>query len=245
MAIRSADSPPKETKARILTAALDLFRERGFAETTMREIAATAGVATGLAYYYFESKNAIVLAFYQRAMEDLPDLLAPAHSHKRLDARLRALIDTKFSYFAPNRRFLGALMGQAADPQSPLSPFGADSAAVRGMDFRQFARALEETGVAVPKELRSVLPQMLWFYQMGLILFWIYDRSEGQRRTRELLDLSLPMVVTLIKASNLPLLGPARRAVQRIVLVLEEAVIPSEVESPQRSGRVSRRSRAT
>ena len=41
----------EETRDRILDAALRLFRERGFAETTMRDVAAAAGVATGAAYY--------------------------------------------------------------------------------------------------------------------------------------------------------------------------------------------------
>ena len=100
----------KDTREQILEAALALFRERGFAEATMREIAARAGVATGLAYYYFESKDAIVLAFYQRAREDLPALLEAAHSTGRWRRRLQAIVEAKFTYFAPNRRFLGALM---------------------------------------------------------------------------------------------------------------------------------------
>ena len=41
----------------------------------MRDIASRAGVATGLAYYYFASKDAIVLAFYQRAKDELPERL--------------------------------------------------------------------------------------------------------------------------------------------------------------------------
>jgi AcrR family transcriptional regulator len=41
--------PVNETRDRILEAALALFRERGYAEATMREVAARAGVATGLA----------------------------------------------------------------------------------------------------------------------------------------------------------------------------------------------------
>lgn len=51
------------TRTRILDAALDLFRSQGFDQTTMREIAAEAGVALGSAYYYFESKDALVMAF--------------------------------------------------------------------------------------------------------------------------------------------------------------------------------------
>ena len=54
----------EETRDRILQAAQEMFHDRGFESTTMREIAVAAGVATGAAYYYFDSKDAIVLAFY-------------------------------------------------------------------------------------------------------------------------------------------------------------------------------------
>ena len=40
-----------ETRARILEAALDAFRQQGYEETTMRQIAARAEMATGAAYY--------------------------------------------------------------------------------------------------------------------------------------------------------------------------------------------------
>ena len=84
-----------DTRGKILEAALELFRERGFDESTMREIAARAGVATGLAYYYFASKDAIVLAFYQRAKDDLAAKSDAAHGDKRLGPRLQSLIDRR------------------------------------------------------------------------------------------------------------------------------------------------------
>jgi len=55
------------TREQIFWAALDLFKEQGFGATTMREIATRAGAATGAAYYYFDSKDAIVLAFLRPA----------------------------------------------------------------------------------------------------------------------------------------------------------------------------------
>ena len=60
-----------ETRARIMAAAMDLFRRKGFEETTMREIAIEGGVATGAAYYYFDSKDAIVLEFYNQAQHEM------------------------------------------------------------------------------------------------------------------------------------------------------------------------------
>lgn len=211
----------KDTRQKILDAALDLFRERGFAESTMREIASRAGVATGLAYYYFKSKDAIVLAFYQRAKEDLAEKLESAQKDKRLSSRLQALIEAKFDYFRPNRAFLGALMSHAADAASPLSPFGEPSREVREFDLAHFERALAETRTSVPADLAPHIAKIIWFYQMGLILFWIYDRSEGQRRTQQLLEKSLDMVVTLIKLSSLPLLRPARKRILDIIAIVE------------------------
>ena len=55
------------TQTRILDVALDLFRRHGFDQTTMREIAAQAEVSLGSAYYYFDSKEDLVMAFYDRA----------------------------------------------------------------------------------------------------------------------------------------------------------------------------------
>src|ERR1041385_6602141 len=115
-----APTQSEETRARILTAAMDLFRRKGFAETTMREIAAEAGMATGAAYYYFDSKDAIVLAFYQQAQEEMEPLLEQAlQAHRDLKERLAALLEVKLRYFEPNRRLLGALTVHT-DPEQPL-----------------------------------------------------------------------------------------------------------------------------
>ena len=210
-----------DTRTKILEAALDLFRERGFAESTMREIASRAGVASGLAYYYFDSKDAIVLAFYQRAQEELSPQMEAAQAGKTLKDRLRAMLDARFTYFAPNRRFLGALMAHAANPKSPLSPFGEPSKDIREREFARIQRAIDETGTSVPKDLAPRMPKILWMYQLGLLLFWIYDESKNQERTAALVDKSLGLVITLLRLSNVPLLRPARRTVLEIVEIME------------------------
>lgn len=211
----------RDTEQKILEAALALFRERGFAEATMRDVAARAGVATGLAYYYFDSKDAIVHAFYQRAKDELSPMLEAAHRERTLAGRVEALIEAKFSYFAPNSRFLGALMAHAADPASPLSPFGEPSRPIREFEFAEFERALHETRTALPRDLAPHMARILWFYQMGMILFWIYDQSPKQRRSRELLRVSLGVVIMLIRLSNVPLLRPARRKALQILAIVE------------------------
>jgi TetR/AcrR family transcriptional regulator len=59
--------PPGQemVKARLLSAALELFTSRGYASTTVREIVAAAGVTKPVLYYYFGSKEGIYLALMQ------------------------------------------------------------------------------------------------------------------------------------------------------------------------------------
>ena len=83
--------------------------------------------------------------------------------------------------------------------------------------MRYFERALEEGRVRITDDLKPHLPRILWIYQMGIILFWIYDRSEMQQRTRSLIEKSLGIVVRLIQLSGLPLLRPVRRMVVDLV----------------------------
>jgi len=204
-----------DTRARILSAALDCFRGKGFDETTMRDVAARAGMALGAAYYYFPSKDAIVLAFYKQAQEDLaPRMAEVLASTKDLRERLKQVVLLKLEYFSESRRLLGALAAHT-DPAHALSPFGEESREVRERDITFFEKALQ--GQTVKKDLALRLPGMLWMYQMGIILFWIYDHSADQRRTHLVLEKSLNLIYRLLQVSGLPLMSPMRKLILEVV----------------------------
>jgi AcrR family transcriptional regulator len=219
--MHKAEPKSEETRKRILTTAMDLFRSRGFEQTTMREIAQEAGVALGSAYYYFDSKEALVMAFYQQASDETHALILQTSSgEKDLQDRIRSIVEVKLRHFGPNRKFLGALFGHAADPANPLSPFSEETRDIRETDVAHFAEALEQCRVKIPADLKPHIPRLLWLYQMGLILFWIYDHSPRQARTEQLIDRSLPLVVNLIKVSHFALLRPVRKMVVGLLEVV-------------------------
>ena len=199
------------TRNAILGSALQLFRDKGFESTTMRDVAKHAGVALGAAYYYFNSKDAIVMGFYERAQEHLAPLLDQSLSNaKSLHNRLRGIIQVKFDYFSADRELMGALSAHI-DPRHPLSPFSNETRSIRERDIGVFSQAVGSGKVRVPEDLKLHLPRILWLYQMALILFWVYDSSPKQQRTMELFDKSLALVVTLIRLSSFPLLRPVRK----------------------------------
>jgi AcrR family transcriptional regulator len=211
------------TRTHILDVALDLFRRHGFEETTMRGIAAAAGVSLGSAYYYFESKEDLVMAFYGRAIEEMtPKMEAALAGTSSFEEKVEALLVVKFEYFQPNRTFLGALLRHAADPRNRLSPFSDATKHIRERDQEHFARMMSESrDVRVPAELAQHLPKLLWLYQMGLILYWIYDRSPGQRQTRMLRKKSLSLLVSALKMSRFALLKPLRSKIVDLIVLAE------------------------
>lgn len=213
----------EETRTRILDTALRLFRERGFETTTMREVAAEAGVATGAAYYYFRSKQELVMAFYLRTAEEERERFAAAlAATKDLRKRVRALITIKLEQFEEHRSFLTTLLKTGVDPRDPLSPFAPQTAAVREQSIDWFKQAVEGSDTKVPRDVAPYLPRLLWLYHMGLIYFWIIDQSPGQRRTQRLLDGTLDLIVQLLRVASLPLLGPVRKRALNVLRAVEE-----------------------
>src|SRR5215467_4849919 len=208
----------EDTPRRIYEAALELFREKGFEQTTMRDIAAKAGVALGGAYYYFSSKEAIVLAFYHEMQESSHEAILEAMAgHKKLKDRIRLVMEKRFELLSPNRKFCDALFRHAPDNKDPLSPFSEETRSIRERSIEHLRIALEGGDVKVPADLKPRLPHLLWLYQMGLILFWLYDRSPGQERTEKLMEKSLGLLVSLLRISGLPMMKPLRKTARELV----------------------------
>lgn len=213
----------KETGEKIFQAALELFRSAGFENATMRDIAQSAGVAIGAAYYYYPSKEAIVMELYQRAWAEMqPKMEQALTTFPKFETRLRTLISVKLAHFAPNRSVLRALLRNGADPASPLSPFSTQTKEIREADILWFHHILVDCGIRIPRDLHPVLPGILWFFQMGIIFFWVIDNSPEQTRTYELLRLAAKAVTKLVQLSALPFMRPVRKTALQIVNIVSE-----------------------
>lgn len=116
----------EQTRNLILDHALRLFRERGIDATTMRDVAKAAGAALGAAYYYFPSKEAIVLAYYDLVQSEHTRMMNEVLKDNRLDLkeRLRMMLHTKLDILRNDRKLLGELFRYTGDPEHPLSVLG-------------------------------------------------------------------------------------------------------------------------
>jgi AcrR family transcriptional regulator len=82
----------------ILDAAERLFARHGYAGTSVRMLAAEAGVSQGLLYNYFDGKQALLRAIFERSMEevraDLDEADAGASSGESLARLVRGAFET-------------------------------------------------------------------------------------------------------------------------------------------------------
>lgn len=92
--------PPEVRRQELLDAAMELFSQRGYEETSMADIAKKAQVVQGLCYRYFDSKQKL----FQEAMEQYVRTCCAAYLPlihdrtrpilERLDAMAQACLDT-------------------------------------------------------------------------------------------------------------------------------------------------------
>src|SRR5213080_1305247 len=200
-------SAGEKTRELILQTALRLFRGCGFEITTMRDIARAAEVATGAAYYYFPSKEAIVFAYYDQVQRAHAEKVREEWKGKSaLRERLGVVFHSKLEILKDDRCFLGALFRYSGDPEHPLSVFGKGTQMQRAHSMAIFREAIAGTGIS--EEMQGLLPAALWLVHLGMILFFIYDETKGQQRTHKLIDGVLDLLTQAIELTNSAFIRP-------------------------------------
>ena len=96
----------KETERRILNAALDLMRDRGFDKVSIRDICKEAGITTGAFYHHFSSKEALL----ESGFAPLDDYMAGAlagHEGGPPDLRLWRILSTYAKFMEQSGELIG------------------------------------------------------------------------------------------------------------------------------------------
>lgn len=217
-----SDLGPKaaRTRSAIIDAALRLFRQHGYEATTMRAIAAEAGVSVGNAYYYFASKQHLIQAFYDRTQLEHAQAAAPVLDNQSdFQTRILGVIEAWLDLMEPYRTFAGTFFQNAADPTSPLSPFSAESSSARNLSIDLWRLAIAGSDTKIPKALQADLPELLWLYFMGIVLYWVHDPTTNAVRTRTLAQRTAPIIVRAIGLARLPVL---RATLNDLIALIKE-----------------------
>ena len=195
----------EQTRQVVLDTALRLFRQEGYAATTMRRIATEAGLSPSNAYYYFSGKDELVQELYRQLQVEHRQAAAPGiEPGARLEVNLAHVLHRGLDTNAPYHAFGSTLLASALAPGSPVNPFGPDQAEAREAATGLMAEVVRASSGVPGGALGERLPHLLWLAYMGVTLFWVLDTSEEQRRTRVLVDGAAPLISRVLRLSRLP-----------------------------------------
>jgi AcrR family transcriptional regulator len=106
-----------EIAARILSAAVGLFAQKGYAATSVREIVQEARVTNPMLYYYFESKEGVFARLIEVLFEAMFERIEEAlSSHESVEAQLREVARSYFESWRENPEVLRFIYGAIFGP---------------------------------------------------------------------------------------------------------------------------------
>jgi len=161
--------------------ATGLFAARGYEETTLREIAAEAGVSPGLLYRYFPSKRAVVLALYDELSREFEERARHLPAGRWRD-RFAFALDASLGVLRPHRGTLVALVPTLVGGRDE-GLFAPATAAARDRVQGAFVAAVAGATDAPRGADAQALGRALDLAHLAVLLFWLLDRSAGQRAT--------------------------------------------------------------
>ena len=184
---------PGDTRTRLITAAMELFWQKGYASTSVADVLAHAGVNSGSLYHFFPGKQDLLLAVldaYHQGIDRM--LLQPAWKgvddpieriHALLAAYRAAIVQTQCTYGCP----IGSLALELHEPDPAVrerlaANFSAWTEAVR--------RCLVEAGKRLPEGVnrREIAEFILTVMEGGVMQARTYrgvryfDRAVAQLR---------------------------------------------------------------
>jgi AcrR family transcriptional regulator len=108
--------------AEILESARKVFAKKGFADATMDEIAAAAGLAKGTLYLYFKSKREVYLKTLQHGCSELLDRVkVDMEAVNGMQGKIRALVAARLKYADENRDFHKIFVTEFSNVTHPAS----------------------------------------------------------------------------------------------------------------------------
>jgi AcrR family transcriptional regulator len=192
------------TRHRILKGAARLFARLGWDRATTRNIAASAGIATGTLFNYFPSKEAIVATLISDVLTKAEDEFEERRrGEESLEEDLFSYIWTGLRYLQPSKTFLGCAL------ETLLSPLARSSSEHHGDLIRTGHLETVERLITSHHRLRQPLSpltmQLYWTLYLGVLAYWAKDVSPKQEDTMALLDQSLKLFIASLGEEALPL----------------------------------------
>lgn len=198
--MRITEQAKHENRARILKAAARLFAEKGFENTTTRDIAQEAGLAAGTMFNYFKSKESMAMSMVNEALiKGIDDYLSRRTGTEDLAEELFLFVSSGLKRLRPMQAYIGPVL------EKSLSPFQKKNICEEGRTAQ--SEQLSAVRNIIISHGHLVVPEFIsvhvyWSLYLGILAFWSKDDSAHQDATKAVIDYSIALFVSMITTSD-------------------------------------------
>ena len=101
------------TKEKILDAAVKVFAEKGFEQSSMDDVAIKANVAKGTLYYHFSSKEEMLFGLIERGIDIfVEEVNKKIKNESDPKSKLEIILETQLNFFFKYRNFCRILISE-------------------------------------------------------------------------------------------------------------------------------------
>jgi AcrR family transcriptional regulator len=169
-----------QSRERILKAAMELFVQKGYHDTTTREITERAGLSKGLLYNYFPSKEAILGGIIEARTINLAAVIAQCTVEGDAAATIGRFVQAYFAMLRRDRDYLRFRTALVLQPGIPTEVTDMIADRVEQL-FQAIVGMLREVGIAAPEELTYTLMAKLdgvGLHYLGVLRAYPLDEME-------------------------------------------------------------------
>ncbi|HEY3307947.1 MAG TPA: TetR/AcrR family transcriptional regulator [Desulfuromonadaceae bacterium] len=198
--MRISEQAKQESRSRILEKAAELFTSNGFDNTTTRDIALAAGLATGTMFNYFPSKETLGMTMVTEALgHGTDDFKSRRTGEEDLNEDLFLFITSGLRRLQPLRPFLGPVLERS------LSAFPRKNVCLEGEAAR--SGHLEAVQEIISRHGFTTAPDYVamtiyWSLYLGILAYWTNDESPNQEDSKGLIDYSMQFFVQVISGNG-------------------------------------------
>ncbi len=192
----------KKNRKKIISIAVDIMIDKGFKTATMRAISKEAGIGDATIYNYFPTKEAILLAYYEEKLEESVEKLRKIEKFNEftIHEQLQTFFETQLDLFLQDREFIALSFKRIF---FSLSQNFEQLDSIRKM----YEKIIEDIFTAaievkeIPQQVfQEIIYHLFWDYYIGIVLFWLNDKSEQFSDTSIMIDKTLDLSCSLLRA---------------------------------------------
>jgi AcrR family transcriptional regulator len=167
---------------------VNVFLKKGFQETSMREIAETAGLGKSTLYDYFKTKDDILLYYFEDQLNDLIEAAQKiAAQNKPADKRLRQIVQMHMEFLQANKSLFMNLSMEA----QRLKPDSQKQIQEKRHAYQDLIRSLIDEGIREGsfRKVDSLLAARILITSMAPVVFTARPSGASEDLIKETINI--------------------------------------------------------